>query len=165
MRGSNPGRQLAYEIYAFLLGYPADPAEQSGEVLAVHILHGHIVLAVELPDVIDPAYIRMGNLACDPHLVLEQCKSGFVSPEPARQELQGHGLTKLQVIGPVDLTHPAAAQQAYDSITLPELSAREKATMLACRIAVMKMFACSLGGGLSRNILIVTAVSCHSLPR
>jgi hypothetical protein len=161
MRRGNPGRQLADKVDAFFPGYPSDPAKQAREILTVHELHRHIVLAFKLAYIIDAAHIRMGDLAGHPHLVLEQGKGGFISPEPARQQFQGDGLAKLEVIGPVHLAHPAAAQETDDPVAPPEMGARKESPVLACGFVINQMIRGSLWSSLPGKLHVVAVVSGH----
>ena len=56
-------------------GQAADAAQQGRKILAVDVLHGEKVLAVHLPDVVDPTDIRVRNLACVPHLGMKPGQS------------------------------------------------------------------------------------------
>jgi hypothetical protein len=44
-------------------------------------------------------------------------------------------LAQFEVISPIDLTHTTAAKKAYDPVTLPEVGAGQKPSVLAGRIA------------------------------
>ena len=52
------------------------------------------------------------------HLAAEAVQSHRVGHQLLRQELHPDRLAQLQVVGPVHLTHPAAAEQPDNAVTL-----------------------------------------------
>jgi hypothetical protein len=87
-------------------------------------------LALGITDVINASHVGVGDLERHPHLVQEALEPTLVPLHLARQKLQRHRLTELQVIGSVDLAHPAPAQQADDSIPLGQHRARQEPTLI-----------------------------------
>ncbi len=69
--GRQPRAELARDLHRLVLGQPADAAQQRRQVLAVDVLHGQVVVAVDLADVVDAADVGVGDLAGDPDLVEE----------------------------------------------------------------------------------------------
>jgi hypothetical protein len=51
----------------------------------------------------------VGDLARGAHFTEEAPQALGVRVESGREELEGDRLTELQVVGPVDLTHPASS--------------------------------------------------------
>ena len=115
-------------------GQVADPLQERREVLAVHVLHREEVAALDLADVVDAADVRVRDLAREAHLGVEAREERLVVRDRLRQELQGDGLAELQVVGAVDLAHPALAEEADDAVALAEHRAgRERAEVERAR--------------------------------
>src|SRR5262249_7530284 len=68
-----------------------------------------------LADVIDATDVRMRDLAGDAHLVLEPGQPDRLLGDDPRQEFQGDGAVDDQIVGAIDLAHPAAPQQRDNS--------------------------------------------------
>ena len=119
--------ELARDLERLVLRQPADPPEQRRQILAVDVLHREEVPAVHLADVVDAAHVRVRHLPRRPHLREEPIEQRPVRGEAVRQELQRDRLAELQVVGAVDLAHPAAADQPDDPIALREDGARREA--------------------------------------
>ena len=77
-----------------------------------------IARCVDVADVIDAADVRVRDLPRDLDLVQKASPSRLVRLDVARQELQRDALPQPQVIGSVDLSHPAAAEQAVDPVSV-----------------------------------------------
>jgi hypothetical protein len=60
-------------------------------------------------------------------LGIETLDPGGLRREPLREELQGDRLAELQIIGAVNLSHPALAEEPDDAVTLDEDRAGGKA--------------------------------------
>ncbi len=114
------GAELPGDLHRLVLWKATDPAEEGGEVLAIDVLHRQEVDALHLTHVVHAADVRMGDLPGDPHLVEEALQSTGVLLELLRKELERHRLAELQVVGAVDLAHPAAAEQTDDAVSLPK---------------------------------------------
>ena len=65
---ARPAHSLRAISIALVDRQPSDALEQRREVLAVHVLHREIQLAVRLADVVDAADVRMGDLPGETHL-------------------------------------------------------------------------------------------------
>ena len=106
---------------------PADAPQQRREVLALDVLHREERLAVGLADVVDAADVGMRHLPRDAHLVPESRQpTRLVASHRFGQELHRDGLAERQVLGAIDLAHPASAQQPDDAVAAPEESAGRK---------------------------------------
>ena len=126
VRGGEPRGDLARDVERLVLREAPDAAQQRREVLAVHELHREEVLPLGLADVPHAADRRVRDLARHAHLAVEALEALGVALERARQELEGDRLLELQVVGAVDLAHPAAAEQADDAVALGEHRARAR---------------------------------------
>jgi hypothetical protein len=113
-----PGADLPRELRGLLTRQPADPEEQRREILAVHVLHRDEVLSLGLSDVVHAADVGVRHPARVAHLVEQQGKQLGILHELGRQELEGHRLSELEVVGAVDLAHAAPAQQAAHPVPL-----------------------------------------------
>ncbi len=108
--------ELPRDLERLVRRQPPDPAQQRGEVLAVHELHRDEEVALRLGHVVDAAHGRVRHVARDAHLAVEAREPLAVAVEAVRQELERDRLLELEVVGAVDLAHPAAAQQADDPV-------------------------------------------------
>ncbi len=77
-------------------------------------------------DIVDAANVGMRHLPRDPHLVAK-ARQGRLADIPRSQEFQRHGLVEDQVIGPVNLSHAAAADQPENLVPAREYGARREA--------------------------------------
>ncbi len=99
--------------------------ETRRERLAVEMRHDKVVRAIDMPDVVDAADVRMvqrGNGSC---LLFESGAKIGIAGDVTGQDLDGDGAIEARVAGFVDLTHPARAQGADDLIRA-ETGAGEK---------------------------------------
>ncbi|MFN8094860.1 MAG: hypothetical protein U0599_22040 [Vicinamibacteria bacterium] len=124
--GGEPRADLPRDLEGLVLGQAADAPGERGHVLAVDVLHREEVLAVRLADVEDAAHRGVRDLAREAHLLVEAGEGGAVPGEGRRQELQRHRLGQLEVVGPVDLPHPAPAEEADDPVAAPDHRARHE---------------------------------------
>ena len=100
-----------------------------------------------LADVVDAADVRMRDLARQLDLGEEPRAAQLVVAELRGQELQGDRLAQLQVVGPVDLAHAAAAQPGHDAIAPRQLRARQEAGRAgSVRLSRPRFAACARPG-------------------
>ena len=116
MRGGDARAELPRDLERLVAVEVADPLQERGEVLAVDVLHAQEVLAFDLVDVVDAADVRVRDLPREADLGVEAREEPGVGGDRLREELQGDGLAELQVVGAVDLAHPAAAEEADDPV-------------------------------------------------
>jgi len=109
VRGREAGAQLPRDLDRLVLREAPDPAQERREVFPIDVFHREEVMPVRLGRVIDPTNVWMGDLARGAHLVQETLQSLGVLVESGRQEFESHRLTELEIVRPVDLTHPAPA--------------------------------------------------------
>ena len=102
-----------------------------GEILAVHVLHREERQAVDLADVVHAADVLVRDLAREPHLGVELREPHRVGLERRRQELQRDRLPELEVVGAVDLAHPALALAIDDAVAAVEEGAGLEAAVAA----------------------------------
>src|SRR6185503_19287794 len=76
----------------------------------------HEMRAVRFDDVVDPADVRMRDLAPEAHLVMEPLEIGRVALAARREKLQRDGLAELRVVRAIDLAHAALAEDRGDAI-------------------------------------------------
>jgi hypothetical protein len=101
-------RRSAGDLHRLVLRKWSDASQQRGEVLAVDVFHREEVAPVDVADVVDAADVRVGDLPRDLDLVEKARAARPVGLDVARQELQRDALPELEIVGPIDLTHPAA---------------------------------------------------------
>ena len=111
VRRGEPCAELAGDLVGLGARQPADALQERRQVLAVHVLHGQVELAVHQADVVDAADVGVGDLARVPHLAPEALEHVRAVGERTAQELERHGLRELEVIGAVDVAHAAAAEE------------------------------------------------------
>jgi hypothetical protein len=107
-----------------------DAAQRGGQILPVHVLHREIQETVGFADVVHPADVRVGDLARRAHFVVELREAQGIAPQVLRQELQRAWLAEPQIVGAVDLSHPAASQQPDDPIAPVERCAGREASVI-----------------------------------
>jgi hypothetical protein len=120
VRRREPRAQLPRNLDRLVRRQAAEPLEHRREFLAPHVLHREEVHPVGFADVVDAADVAVRNLPRDPHLPMKARERSSVGRERFGQKLERHGLFELQVFGPVNFAHPAAAQEADDAVTLSQ---------------------------------------------
>jgi hypothetical protein len=110
------GAELTCKLERLVRWQPANAPQQRREILAVDVLHGEEVLASGFADVVHAAHVWMRDQPREPDFLMEPRKPVSAMRDLARQELESHSLSELQVLGAIDFAHPAAAQQADDPI-------------------------------------------------
>ena len=116
--GGNAGAELARQPRRLSGFEPAAPAQEPRQVLAGDPLHGQEVASVGLADVPDPTDVRVRDLARDSDLVEQTLEPVGVLTQLRRQELERDDLVELEVMGAVDLTHPAAPGETLDAVPI-----------------------------------------------
>jgi hypothetical protein len=119
-------QELSRDVERLLVREVADPLQQRREIFPIDELHRQEVLAGHLRDVVHAADVRMRELPRDADFGEEALTAYRVRRQRRRQEFQRDGLAELQIVGAIDLAHPAAAEQADDAIprrsTVPGVS-------------------------------------------
>ncbi len=133
MRGGESRAEASRDLGGFIYRKASNAAEQGGEVFAIHVLHGDERLAFELADIVHPADIRMRDLARDANFVMKAREHGRIAHGGFGEELEGYGLAKPDIGGPVYLAHAAFAEAADDAVTFREQGAGQKAAFLGNR--------------------------------
>jgi len=126
-----PGAQLPRNLHRLVTRQPADATQQPRQILAIDVLHRHVVLPLGLTDVKHPADVGVRHLARHAHLVEQPRHVPLILHEAARQELQRHLLAELQIVGAVHLAHAAATQQADNAVAPGDRGAGQEAAVLA----------------------------------
>ena len=116
VRGRQTGADLARKLDGFILGQPADAADQRGEVLAIEVFHRKEVRSFDEADIVDAADVGVRNLAGDAHFVAESRQRRFAHVGTA-QKLQRHGLIEDQILSPIHLAHAAPSEHAEDPVS------------------------------------------------
>ena len=86
--------------------------EARGQRLAVEMRHDEVVRAVDVPDVVDAADVRMVQRGDGPRLAFETRAQIGIAGDVTRQDLDRDGAIEARVAGLVDLAHPACAKRA-----------------------------------------------------
>ena len=127
MGGGESRAQLARDVGGFVFRESANPAERAREVFPVDVLHREIQEAVGLADVVDAAHVGVGDLPRGAHLVVKLSEAHRIVAERFRQELQRDRLAEAQIVRPIHLPHPAAAEETDDPVAAVEQRAGSKA--------------------------------------
>lgn len=135
VRGGEAGAELAGDFEGLVVGEATDAAEEGAEVFAVDELHreedgggdGAVGRAGDGVDVVDAADVGVADLACDADFVEEFLDALLIRGERGGEELQGDDLAEGEVVGAVDLTHAAFAEEAGDAVALGDELARGEA--------------------------------------
>jgi hypothetical protein len=91
---------------------------------AVHVLHGHQLLAVDLDQIEHPADVGRHHLARRPDLRPERLSPGLVDHQLWPYPLERHLHPQLEVEGVPHLAHPTRTEQRLDPIAVAEHAAR-----------------------------------------
>jgi len=130
VRGGKSGAELARGLDALIGGQAADAAEERAEILAIHKLHGDVVEAFGLADVVHAADIGMRDLAGDADLIVETREDAFIAGCDFREKLEGDGLAEGEVCGAIDFAHAAAAEESGDAVTAADNGSGEEAALV-----------------------------------
>src|ERR1700756_1598572 len=103
VRGGQSGADLTADIDRFVFGKTTDAMNQAGEIFTMHVLHGDEVLPIRFADVIDTAYIGMGDLPGKANFPQESRGVLGAAADLFRQQFERHRLSELQIVSAVDL--------------------------------------------------------------
>mgnify|MGYP001816080649 CR=1 FL=1 len=90
-------------------------------------------MAFDLADIVDTADVGVGHLERTSHLVEKALEAIAILIHFARQKLERHRLPELEVVGAIDLTHAAAAEQPDNTISPIDNRARDETLRLGSR--------------------------------
>jgi hypothetical protein len=141
VRGGEARADLPRHLQRLVRRQPADAAEERGQILAVHVLHGEERPPVRLADVVHAADVRVRDLARDLHFLTEAFQPVRVVRRFG-EELEGDRLVEGEVVGAVDLAHPAAAEQGDDPVPAREYRARNEPALAGCGCAAARPRRC-----------------------
>ncbi len=105
-----------------------DATQQRAEVLALDVLHGEELKALDFTDVVYPTNVGMSDLTGHAHFAPKPFERVSVVCELIGKKLQGDGLIESEVVGMVHLTH-ATFSHSLDDAVAAENAARTEATM------------------------------------
>src|SRR5262249_2209791 len=117
MSSSKPGAELTGHVGGFVLWQTANTPQKRREVFAIHVLHGEERMAVNLADVINPADVGMRHAPRNSHLIAKAFDQALIARGFFRQKFERDGLSKCEIVGPIDLTHASFAEQGDDAVT------------------------------------------------
>ena len=81
-------------------------------------------------DIVDAADVGMRDLAGDADFVVEAGKRALIPRDGFGEELEGDGLTQLQVGGAIDFPHSASAQHGDDAVPVEQESSGWEAAVV-----------------------------------
>ena len=94
----------------------AEAPQRRRQVLAIDELHRQKQLSFRFADVVDATDVGMRHLPRRADLRVELRQTLRITAQPRRQELQRDGLAQPEIVGAIDLTHPAAPEQPDDAV-------------------------------------------------
>ena len=118
--GSESRAHAARDLERLVARQSTNPTQQRSEVLSVHILHDHEVMALGFRDVIETTHIRMSDLTADADFVDEAFEPSRVRGQRRGEKLECDRLTQADVVRSVDLTHASFAKGRHDSVAVRE---------------------------------------------
>ncbi len=130
VRGGEAGANLPRNLERAVFGETADAAEQRCEILAVDVFHRQEGAAVDLVDVVDAADVGVRHLARHAHFGVQLRQLRRIAVDVGGQELERDRLTELEIVGAINLAHPAAPAALDDAIAAAEQRARREATVV-----------------------------------
>jgi hypothetical protein len=130
VRRGEPGADLPRHLDRAILREAADAAKQQRQILAVDIFHRQESVPFVLADVEHATDVRVRHEARHAHLGVDLHQARGVAIDGVRQELQRHRLPQFQVVGAVDLSHPALAEAPDDAVAAVEEGARREPAMI-----------------------------------
>ena len=130
VRGGEAGAHLARHFDGAVLGEAADAAEQRRQILAVDVFHREEGVPLVLADVVDAAHVRVRDLPREPHFGVQLHQARGIAIHHLRQELQRDGLPELEIVGAIDLAHPAFPEASDDAVADVEDGAGRKAAVI-----------------------------------
>jgi hypothetical protein len=120
VRGGDTRADLSRDLDRLVAGKPADPAQQGAQVLAVDVLHGEVVVAVALADVVHATDVGVRDLPGEAHLLSESEDAVGVPGERSGKELDRDGVIELEIIRAIHLAHAPAAEESHDTVATDE---------------------------------------------
>jgi hypothetical protein len=128
VRRGHTGANLPRHFNRLLLREAADASQQRRQILAVHVFHRQERAAVGIADVVGAADVAMRDRPGDADFVVKLREARGIVREGVGQELEGDGLSELEVVGAVTLTHTAAAERCDDPEAAGEDGSRGEAS-------------------------------------
>jgi hypothetical protein len=125
-----PRTQLARDVEGLVFREAPDSPERCREIFSVDVLHREIEQTAGLTDVIDPTHIGMRDLSSGAHFVVELREPRRIAAKLHGQELQRDRLSETEIVRPVHFAHPAASEQADDSVPFVENGARSESSVV-----------------------------------
>jgi hypothetical protein len=127
VRGGHTGAQLTRHLHGSILWHPSDATEQRCQVFPVDILHRQERASAGFSEIVETTHVAMRDLTRHAQFVVESLQAIGVLTDGLRQELQRDRLIEGQIVGAIDLAHPATAEQRHQSVPTSYDCARREA--------------------------------------
>ena len=129
--GLQPCQELRGDVLGLLQPQRAALPEHLEQGVAVHVLHGHQLAAIDLDEVEDPTDVGRNQLTGRPDLLPQQLEPSLGLEQILPQGLQPDFDPELEIEGPPDLTHPTATEHLEDLVAITQhLPGREESEVL-----------------------------------
>jgi hypothetical protein len=87
-------------------------------------------MTINLADVVDPTNVAMTYLPSHSYFTMKTGQRRSILNEGLRKKFQRDWLSELQIIGSIDLTHAAFAEQTNDAIACSNHRPRQESTLV-----------------------------------
>src|SRR5437870_5795488 len=134
VRGRQSGADLARDVHRLAMRKSAEALDQRLEIFAVDELHHDERMSLVVGEIEKPADIWMGDLPADANFVVEALQQLAVLRDRERNEFERHRLTELEIVGAIDLAHPAATDQRRDLESIVENRAGSEVRIVVGRL-------------------------------
>src|SRR4030095_6843019 len=88
------------------------------------------MVPVHLADVVDAADAGVGDLPRDLDLVQEARQPARILFDVLGKELERHGLTELEIVGPIDLTHAPFPEKTENPVAISQNRAGKESALI-----------------------------------
>jgi hypothetical protein len=96
----------------------ADAAQETPQVLAINVFHGEERRSIHLADIANAADVGVRDLTCDANFGAEAFERLWIRIR--REEFESYRLAEREIVGAVDFTHSALAEESDDPVALSE---------------------------------------------
>jgi hypothetical protein len=87
-------------------------------------------VAVDFADVVDPADVGVRDPPRNAHFILEALEQSLVACGLVWKKLEGYGLAESEIVGAVNLAHPAFSEQRNDAVAPGQQAPRKESAFV-----------------------------------
>jgi hypothetical protein len=96
----------------------SNPFQQRCQIFPLDVFHREKMATLDLADIVDPADARMRNLPRYPHFRKQPLAPNGIICKRLGQEFQRHRLSQFEIVGAVDFSHSAPADQPDNAVSV-----------------------------------------------